>query len=361
MSSSKRVICAMSGGVDSSATAKLLLDAGYEVVGVTMQLIHGSEAEIDDARKIARRLGIPHQTLDYRALFDRDVMTPFCEAYLNGETPNPCVECNKYLKFGALQELRRREGFNYLATGHYAQIIYNDQVHRYELHRALDPNKDQSYVLYHLSQDDLAHTLLPLSAYTKDEVRSIAQAAGFQNAKKPDSQDICFIPEGDYASFIADHTHTSFEPGTIVDESGTVLGIHQGLVHYTIGQRKGLGVAVGHPLFVLEKRGSDNTLVVGPAESVAVHHLEACDVSILDGIDFTKPQRVFAKVNYRSRNISAVAQLVSEDTLRVTFLEHQRFAAPGQAVVLYDHDCVVAGGTIHKVVRCSEFEKLSSV
>ena len=372
----KRVLCAMSGGVDSSVTAKQLLDQGYEILGVTMLLLDtstsgenirydaaglfvedaaGLSPEIDDAKAVAQRLGIEHKVVDYRKLFDERVVTPFCNAYRKGLTPNPCIECNKYLKFEALQALREHLGFDYVATGHYAQVCYNDAEERFELHRAKDPSKDQSYVLYHLSQDYLAHTLFPLGSLTKAEVRKLAEKACFTNAQKPESQDICFIPDGDYAHYIEQHQLYSPEPGPITDTQGKVLGEHSGLIHYTIGQRKGLGVAVGEPLFVLEKNTISNTLIVGRKEEAAITSLEAVDVVFPCGTSFESSLRVKAKVNYRAALRDVRAYTNPSGHLVVVFDEPIQSAAPGQAVVLYDDSyddaTVIAGGTISNIFR----------
>ena len=359
MNNKERVLCAMSGGVDSSVAARLLLDAGYEVIGVTMALRANEDVpescsedillqaspEARDARSVASTLGIEHVVVDYRDLFNNKVINPFCQAYLGGLTPNPCVECNKYLKFGALHDLRRQLNCDYLATGHYAQIRFNENTQTFELCKGLDPRKDQSYVLYHLQQDDLSHTLLPLGGLSKNDTRVLAEQAGFTNAQKEESQDICFIPDGDYASFIESYSKCNLAPGPIVDKQGTVLGNHKGLMHYTIGQRKGLGVAVGEPLFVIRKECESNTLVVGRESETGVCRIVADKVSIPSNDDFSKVISVEVKINYRARLRHGSAQ-INGSTLVIEFDEPIRGAAPGQAVVLYQGDRVVAGGTI---------------
>lgn len=346
----QRILCAMSGGVDSSVTARLLLDQGYEVVGVTMLLDAPSEAEspeVRDAKGVAYTLGIDHICVDYRTLFEQRVKQPFCRAYCEGLTPNPCIECNKYLKFEALQKLRSEMGFDYVATGHYAQIRYSETYKRFELYRANDPGKDQSYVLYHLSQEYLAHTLFPLGGYTKAEVRILAQEAGFSNAQKAESQDICFIPSGDYATFIETYQGYTPQEGPIVTSDGKKLGTHKGLLHYTIGQRKGLGVAVGEPLFVLGKDIQTNALVVGRAEEANQSVVKANQVVFPSDDEITFDQVLQAKINYRARLRSAHVEF-HESILTVQFDEPLRAAAPGQALVVYEGDRVVAGGTIIK-------------
>lgn len=353
----KRVLCAMSGGVDSSVSALLLLEQGYDVLGVTMVLQDNAlmdpgesngallSPEVKDARSVCDRLGIEHLAVDYRELFREKVVEPFCSSYLAGRTPNPCIECNKYLKFAALQELRKDTGCDYVATGHYARIVWNEQTCLFDLRTAQDGSKDQSYVLYHVSQEHLAHTLLPLGGMTKTEVRARAQAAGFENAQKAESQDICFIPDGDYAAFIQGHRSCAFQPGSIVDENGQLLGEHKGLAYYTIGQRKGLGVAVGEPLFVLRKEADSNTLVVGRADATGITTLRAHDVSVHDDALYRGWVPVDAKINYRAKRRNARAR-VESGVLEVEFTEPVRSAAPGQAVVLYQQDRVVAGAVI---------------
>lgn len=363
ISSKKRVLCAMSGGVDSSVAARLLLEEGYEVIGVTMVLLRNNQVkenaeedellraypEANDARQIARDLGIEHVVIDYRRVFNDRVVVPFCNSYVCGLTPNPCIECNKYLKFDALHTLRKELSCDYLATGHYAQIIYNSDSDKYELHRGFDPKKDQSYVLYHVSQDDLAHTLFPLGSLSKEQTRMIAQQAHLKVAQKAESQDICFIPDGDYAGFIESYLNSnqtgSIKSGSIIDTQGNVLGKHNGLIHYTIGQRKGLGVAVGEPLFVLSKDSATNTLVVGRAAETGVSQLRANDVSFPSDDNLSSVSLVKAKVNYRAKLRDAKVHMQG-DELVVDFLEPLRAAAPGQAVVLYVDDTVIAGGTI---------------
>lgn len=357
------VMAAMSGGVDSSVCALLLQEAGFDVRGATMVLrggevlgdagegegsTCGSTRDVEDARAVCRRLDIPHDAFDLRDRFDAAVVRPFCDAYLEGRTPNPCIDCNRFLKFEALQKRRREMGLDYVATGHYARRRWDEATGRWQLLRASDPAKDQSYVLYHLTQDTLAHMLFPLGELTKDEVREMARAHGFVTAEKPESQDICFVPDGDYAGFIEGHcgAGAAFEPGEIVNRGGRVLGEHAGLIRYTIGQRKGIGVAAREPLYVLGKDASANRLVVGFKDELLSSGVVACDVNLISGGVLEGPRKVQVKTHYRQRPVPAVAEQTGPDELTVTFEELQRAAAPGQAAVLYEGDVVLGGGTI---------------
>ena len=357
------VMAAMSGGVDSSVCALLLQEAGFDVRGATMVLrggevlgdagegegsTCGSARDVEDARAVCRRLDILHDAFDLRDRFDAAVVRPFCDAYLEGRTPNPCIACNRFLKFEALQKRRREMGLDYVATGHYARRRWDEATGRWQLLRASDPAKDQSYVLYHLTQDTLAHMLFPLGELTKDEVREMARARGFVTAEKPESQDICFVPDGDYAGFIEGHcgAGAAFEPGEIVNRGGRVLGEHAGLIRYTIGQRKGIGVAAREPLYVLGKDASANRLVVGFKDELLSSGVVACDVNLISGGVLEGPRKVQVKTHYRQRPVPAVAEQTGPDELTVTFEEPQRAAAPGQAAVLYEGDVVLGGGTI---------------
>ena len=357
------VMAAMSGGVDSSVCALLLQEAGFDVRGATMVLrggevlggagegegsTCGSARDVEDARAVCRRLDIPHDAFDLRDRFDAAVVRPFCDAYLEGRTPNPCIACNRFLKFEALQKRRREMGLDYVATGHYARRRWDEATGRWQLLRASDPAKDQSYVLYHLTQDTLAHMLFPLGELTKDEVRELARAHGFVTAEKPESQDICFVPDGDYAGFIEGHcgAGAAFEPGEIVNRGGRVLGEHVGLIRYTIGQRKGIGVAAREPLYVLGKDASANRLIVGFKDELLSRGVVARDMNLISGDALEGPRKVQVKTHYRQRPVPAVAEQTGPDELTVTFEEPQRAAAPGQAAVLYEGDVVLGGGTI---------------
>lgn len=348
------VMMAMSGGVDSSVAALLLRQAGHDVRGATMVLRNdqestcGSSRDVEDARAVCRRLDIPHDAFDLRDRFDAAVIRPFCDAYLGGRTPNPCIDCNRFLKFEALQQRRRAMGLDYVATGHYARRRWDAATERWQLLRASDKSKDQSYVLYHLTQDTLAHMLFPLGELTKGEVREMARAHGFVTAEKPESQDICFVPDGDYAGFIEGRcgADTAFSPGEIVDREGRVLGGHAGLIRYTIGQRKGIGVAAREPLYVLGKDAANNRLIVGFKEELLSQGVVVRDVNLIGGDALEGPREVQVKTHYRQRPVLAIAEQTAPDELTVTFDEPQRAAAPGQAAVLYEGDVVLGGGTV---------------
>ena len=354
----KRVLMAMSGGVDSSVSALVLRDQGYEVEGVTLKLFDNEDAcivdektccslkDAEEARQVCLDLGIPHFVYNFTRTFNADVIDRFCDGYLRGETPNPCIDCNRYVKFAALQQRRRELDFEYVATGHYARRCYNEKTGRYELKRGLDSNKDQSYVLFHLTQDTLEHMLFPLGDLTKPQVREIALNNGFINAQKAESQDICFVPDGDYASFIEKRRNATFEPGDIVNRDGEVLGRHSGLIHYTIGQRKGIGVAAAEPLYVFAKDMARNQLVVDTNERATCTSIEVADVNFIAREHLPSPEQFTVKTHYRQQPQPAVVEQTGPRTIRISFPTPQRACAPGQAAVVYDADTVICGGTI---------------
>lgn len=352
------VMAAMSGGVDSSVCALLLQEAGCAVRGATMVLRDdqkstcGSSRDVEDAREVCRRLGIPHDAFDLRDRFDAAVVRPFCDAYLEGRTPNPCIACNRFLKFESLQQRRRELGLRLRGHGALRPQPVGAATGRWQLLRACDPAKDQSYVLYHLTQDTLAHMLFPLGELTKGEVRELARARGFVTAAKPESQDICFVPDGDYAGFIEGRcgADTAFNPGEIVDREGRVLGEHAGLIRYTIGQRKGIGVAAREPLYVLGKDAFANRLIVGFRDELLSSGVVARNVNLIGGDALEGPCNVQVKTHYRQQPIPAVAEQTGPDELTVTFDAPQRAAAPGQAAVLYEGDIVLGGGTIARAL-----------
>ena len=350
----RKIMVGMSGGVDSSVAAYLLKKQGYEVTGVTFKLWDDptlesgccSADDVRDAAYVCQQLGIPHYVLNYKDLFRQEVVGPFAEEYLRGRTPNPCISCNRYIKFGAFSHKLRELGFDLMATGHYARCGYNEATGRWELQRAVHPEKDQSYVLYNLTQEQLAMLRLPLGEYSKPEIRAIAEESGLVVAKKPDSQDICFVPDGDYTAFIERITKNKPRPGKFIHQNGQVLGTHQGLIHYTIGQRKGLGIAYEYPLYVIDKDITSNTVILGPNDALFQKALlaENCNLIAIDKLD--APLRVTAKTRYRQKDVPAVIEPLADGKIKVTFDEPQRAITPGQAVVFYDGDYVVGGGII---------------
>ncbi len=354
----KKAIIAMSGGVDSSVAAFLVKKQGYDCSAITLKLYESegltaacdkscsSSREIVLARAAAERFDLPFEVLDLGEAFRKEVMERFVAAYRRGETPNPCIDCNRYIKFDRLMEEALARGADYLVSGHYAQLRLDEKSGRYLLSKALDSAKDQSYVLYALTQKQLARLLFPLGGMLKTEVRALADSLGLLNAQQRDSQDICFIKDGDYASFIETYAGLVSEPGDFVDRSGKVLGRHRGIIHYTIGQRKGLGIAAAHPLFVLELDVEHNCVILGEDKDLFTRELIAESANWIAFEGLKAPKRVQAKIRYRHREQPALVEPISENSFRVLFDEPQRAITKGQAVVLYDGDDVLGGGKI---------------
>ncbi len=350
-----KALVAMSGGVDSALAAKLTRDAGFAVVGCMMKLhteaaTCGSADEAAHARAVAERLGIPFSVVDYTADFEREVMGRFIDEYTHGRTPNPCIFCNKVMKFAKLYREAQAQGCDTIVTGHYARVEYDETRGKWALKKAKDLAKDQTYVLYFLSQEQLAHTRFPLGDMeSKDEVRRLAAEAGFENAQKRDSQDICFVPDGKYADFIRRRTGREYPAGDFVNTDGQVLGQHKGLINYTIGQRKGLGLALPAPLYVLCKDQEKNTVVLAPETALYARRLLAEEFSFVSGEWPTQPLRCCARTRYSAKEAPATVTVCADGRVEVLFDQPQRAMTTGQAVVLYSDDEVLGGGTIAAV------------
>ena len=349
----KQTAVAMSGGVDSSAAALILLRDGGELLGLTLRLFDSDNGDSParDAAAAAAQLGFPHRTLDMCQEFQTGVIQPFIAGYEGGRTPNPCVECNRAIKFGALLRAARELGCSRLATGHYARTGWDAGTGRWLLRKAAHPDKDQSYVLAMLTQNQLSQALFPLGELSKEEVRAIARESGLSNAQKGDSQDICFIPDGDYGAFIRRHTGRSCPAGLFLDESGAVLGQHTGIINYTVGQRRGLGVSSSAGrLYVKEVRPGDNTVVLSGNEGLFARTLEADQLNLISCSRLEGPVRLRAKIRYRMSEQPCTVEQTGEEAIRLTFESPQRAICPGQAVVLYDGDLVVGGAIITKSI-----------
>ncbi len=346
----KKVIIAMSGGVDSSVAAYILKNEGFECMGATMKLFgEGSTCcsleDVEDAKSVAYSLGMEHYVFNFSDEFRKRVIDKFVSSYENGQTPNPCIDCNRYLKFERLLLRAEELGYDYIATGHYAVIEYDDDKGRYLLKKSADPLKDQSYVLYSMTQKQLKHTLFPLGRLSKPQVREIAEREGFTNAKKRDSQDICFVPDGRYADFIERYTGKEYPCGSFIDDDGNVIGEHKGIIRYTVGQRKGLG-AFGEPMYVSGVNPITNTVFLTRGKSLYADTVTARNINLISVDSIEKPMTVTAKTRYSGREAPAEAVQTAEDEITVKFAEPQRAPTRGQSLVLYDGDTVVGGGII---------------
>lgn len=355
----KKVMIGMSGGVDSSVAAALLQEQGYEVVGVTLKLWSEEDDslerpsggccsldDINDARMVAFKLGIPHYVLNFKEVFRKDVVDYFVGEYQCGKTPNPCIACNRHIKFEGLLDKALSMGFDYIATGHYAKIVSNPESGRMELHRGVSINKDQSYVLYNFTQHQLSHMLMPIGDLSKDQTRGIALKNELAIAKKPDSQEICFVPDNDYAGFIERYTGKKSVPGNFIDAQGNVLGVHKGIWHYTIGQRKGLGIAFGVPMFVTKIDVQHNTVSLGLEQEIFKTTLIAGDLNFIEISELKEPIEIQAKVRYSAIPAPAILSPLPDGKAKVVFEQPQRAITPGQSVVFYHGESVVGGGTI---------------
>jgi len=341
----KKVLVGMSGGVDSSAAALILKNEGYAVSGVTLKLCcEDKPKDIADAKAVCEKLGSEHLVIDLKEDFNRFVISDFISQYKKGLTPNPCLECNKYIKFGKMLDVAKELGYDKIATGHYASV--EEKEGRFLLKRAADRTKDQSYVLYGLTQHQLSHLLLPLGGLSKSEIREMASEEGLISADRPDSQDICFVPDGDYAAFIEKEDGFVSRKGEYVDINGNVLGEHQGVIHYTIGQRKGLGIALGKPQFVIDKSAETNRVVLGDEEHLFKREVTVTDVNFIPFDKLEKEMRITAKLRYRHKEQPATLYPLEDGKVKLIFDEPQRAPSPGQAAVFYNGEYLVGGGTI---------------
>ena len=354
----KKVVVAMSGGVDSSVTASLLVEQGFDVIGITMRLGSQDDSDhesakqccsidsVEDARRVSAQLNIPFYAVNYENIFKKEIVDYFCDEYSSGRTPNPCIICNQKLKFGKLLQLAFELGAEYVATGHYVRLSQDTNTGRYILRKGMDSSKDQSYALFSLTQDQLKHALFPLGEYTKSQVRDMARQDRLKVAERPESQDLCFISDDNYNRFLRDKMSEGLKPGQILDMSGKVLGQHQGIQFYTIGQRKGLGGNLGKVMYVVKIDSSANTIVIGSKDDLMVDRLTASGANFISIPKLVEPTKVTVKIRYKDSGHEGTAYPLDDDRFEVVFDHPRMSVTPGQAVVLYDDDLVIGGGWI---------------
>ena len=354
----KRVLVAMSGGVDSSVAAVLMVDEGYEVAGATLKLFDNEDIglkpsrtccsldDVEDAKSVAFKLGFEHYTFNFKEEFINKVVNKFGETYREGKTPNPCIDCNRYIKFEKLIDKAIVLGYDKVVTGHYARVEYDEEKDRYYLLKSQDPKKDQTYVLYNLTQKQLAHTMFPMEGMTKEEARQIAEDRDLINARKPDSQDICFVPDGDYEKFLRNELNIEVGKGNFVDLDGNILGEHDGHIHYTIGQRKGLGIALGKPAYVVKINPKENEVVIGENKDLFTEEMIVGDLNMIMFDELTEPMEVEVKTRYSQTATKATITPIENGKIHAKFETPIRAVTPGQAAVFYDGEYVVGGGTI---------------
>lgn len=355
----ENVMVAMSGGVDSSVAAWLLMEQGFQLCGATLKLFSNEDigleqssrtccslADVADARSVAYKLGFEHFVFNFGLNFHQEVIRRFAQAYVEGETPNPCIDCNRYIKFDKLLERALLLNKDYIATGHYANRGLDRKTGRYLLKKAKDPTKDQTYVLYTMTQEQLKRTLFPLGPLTKNQVRRLAEDQGLANAQKPDSQDICFVQDGDYSAFLEKVLHIPSSPGPITDRAGNLLGSHKGIIHYTVGQRKGLQLNADRPKYVLAKDALSNTLVVGDESELYSEEMTVKDINLISIEQLTKPMEATVKLRHSQQEAPAILYPLPDNRISVRFSAGQRAITPGQAAVFYDGDTVIGGGRI---------------